>query len=62
MTRLLRFPEVVKLTGLSRSTIDRQVAAGKFPRPVYPTQCTTAWRSDELDAWIEALPREAQAA
>ena len=58
---LLRLPDVEKATGLSRMTIEREVKAGRFPRPVYPTQATRAWRSDEIAAWIDALPREPNA-
>lgn len=60
--RLYRLPDVIERTGLSRMTIEREIAAGRFPKPVYPTQATKAWRSDELQAWIESLPREGLAA
>jgi predicted DNA-binding transcriptional regulator AlpA len=58
---LLRLDDVLKATGLSRMTIEREMAAGRFPRAVYPTQATRAWRSDEIAAWIDALPREPNA-
>lgn len=57
MTRLLRLPEVLSLTGLSRATLERLILAGDFPMPVRPTPCTRAWRSDEVAAWIDARPR-----
>lgn len=50
--RLLRQPEVLAVVGLSRMTIEREIAAGRFPRPIYPTPATKAWRSDEIEAWI----------
>jgi predicted DNA-binding transcriptional regulator AlpA len=57
VTHLHRIKHVVEVTGLSRKTIQREIAADRFPRPVHPTAMTTAWRSDELQAWLDALPR-----
>ena len=34
MDRILRIPEVVEITGLSRTTIWRRVKSGDFPAPV----------------------------
>jgi prophage regulatory protein len=65
MIRLHRLPDVVDRVGMCRMTIEREMDAGRFPRPVYPTQRVRAWRSDEIDAWIEALarvPQDGQAA
>jgi prophage regulatory protein len=63
--RLLRQPELIAVVGLSRMTIEREIAAGRFPRPIYPTPATKAWRSDEVDAWIASRTQardESQAA
>lgn len=63
--RLLRQPEVLSRVSLSRMTIEREIAAGRFPRPIYPTLATKAWRSDEIDAWIASRTQardESQAA
>ncbi|OYZ15602.1 MAG: hypothetical protein B7Y35_05920 [Sphingomonadales bacterium 28-64-96] len=57
---LLRLPDVIAATGLSRMTIEREMEAGRFPVPVRPTTTTRAWRSDEIAAWIDALPRADQ--
>jgi prophage regulatory protein len=59
MTRLLRLPDVKTLTGLSRDTIERMMAVGEFPQAVRPTPMTRAWRSDELQSWIDGLQRVA---
>ena len=53
--KLLRLKEVIAVTGLSRSTINRKVEAGQFPRPVSLGPRAVAWRSDELDSWIADL-------
>lgn len=56
MTRMLRLPEVVKMTGLSQTTLWRRERAGQFPRRRRLGMNIVAWRSDEILAWIEALP------
>jgi prophage regulatory protein len=55
--RLIRLPEVTRLTSLGRSAIYARVAAGTFPQPVAISSRCTVWRSDEVDAWVAALPR-----
>ena len=36
----------------SRSTLWRQVKAGKFPAPVKLSGGITAWRKSDLDNWV----------
>lgn len=55
-SQLIRMPEVRRLTGLSRSTINRMVNRGEFPAPVEDGQRAVAWRKREVLAWIEARP------
>jgi prophage regulatory protein len=55
---LLRLPEVRRLTGLSRSSIYRLEAISGFPARVRLSERATAWRADEVLAWVEARPRE----
>lgn len=49
MTRLLRLPEVLTRTGLSRSTLYADLS---FPKSVKVGQRAVAWAEDEIDAWI----------
>lgn len=56
MTRMLRLPEVVKMTGFSQTTLWRRERDGQFPRRRRLGMNIVAWRSDEIEAWIEALP------
>lgn len=50
---LISVTQVKRLTSLSRSTIDRSVKAGRFPRPVPLTGARrVAWRQSEVLAWI----------
>jgi prophage regulatory protein len=53
--RLLRRPEVEARTGLARSTLYEYVARGEFPQPVSIGPRIVAWRSSDIDAWIETL-------
>jgi len=56
---LIRFPEVERITGLSRPTIYRRIAAGTFPKQVKlsdsPARSAAAGFSlAEVTAWVEA--------
>ena len=50
--RILRFPEVVARTGLSRSTIYRLRRAGRFPQPVVLGARAVGWLESVIDEWI----------
>ena len=52
---LLRVRDVCARAGLSRSTVYARLAAGRFPKPIYPAPGAPRWRSDEIAAWIETL-------
>ena len=50
--RLLRIHEVSKLTGLSRSSIYKQIELKNFPKGVKITGRSIAWPSEEIDLWV----------
>ncbi|MGH8077742.1 MAG: helix-turn-helix transcriptional regulator [Lysobacter sp.] len=52
--RLIRLPEVIARTGISRSTIYQRAKDGTFPKPVPLGNSLSAWVADEVDAWIDA--------
>jgi prophage regulatory protein len=54
MTIQLRIHEVEAAIKLSRAMIYRQISAGCFPAPIKIGR-SSRWRSDDVDAWIEAL-------
>jgi prophage regulatory protein len=56
LTRLLRLPEVKRLTGLGSDSIYRGGREGWFPKPRKISERATAWREDEVRAWIESRP------
>jgi prophage regulatory protein len=52
---LWRRPAVRAYTGVSDTTLDRLIAASKFPRPVpLGSGRAVAWVSTEVVAWVEA--------
>ncbi len=55
--RIIRRPEVSRLTGLSFSTIDRHEHAGTFPTRVRLGQCSIGWYAHEVDAWLRHRER-----
>ena len=54
--RMLRLPDVCEVTGLSPTTVWRREKDGQFPRRRRLGVNLVAWRSDQIAAWIDALP------
>jgi prophage regulatory protein len=55
--RILRAPEVERLTGLTKSSRLRLQRAGKFPQPVRLSQSAIGFYADEVEQWIATRPR-----
>ena len=58
--RILRLPEVKKLTGLSSTTIWRRSSKGAFPERVRlgePRSRAVGWFEDEIHEWMDGLAR-----
>lgn len=53
---ILRMPSVLKLTGLSRTTIWRMAKTGTFPAPVRLSKRAVGWRSTDVEAWVRSRP------
>ena len=56
-TKMLRAPEVMARTGLSRTTIWRKVRAGTFPPPIELGVNSVGWPAAEIAAWLESRNR-----
>ena len=59
MDRILRTPEVVRLTGLSKTTIWRRVRSGDFPKPLKLGSLGTrsiGWREGDVKSWLDNRP------
>jgi prophage regulatory protein len=50
--RLLRLPEVQRLTGLRRSAIYEQMQKGAFPKSVKASPRAATWSEVAVQAWI----------
>jgi prophage regulatory protein len=55
----LRIEKVLAITGLSAPTIYREIAQGRFPRPIKITAGARAWKLSEVMEWIETRERDA---
>jgi len=51
--RLLRRPEVEKLTGLSRSTLYLRISRNTFPKPVPLGGRIVGWLESDIFKWID---------
>lgn len=56
---LLRRPEVQRRTGLSVSSLYRQIHAGEFPPPVKIGIRSVAWPESAVMEWIASRTRQA---
>ena len=62
MKRILLWPKVRELTGLSRTTVWREVRAKRFPAPVALSSNRIGWNSASIAEWIAARqPKNAEA-
>lgn len=59
MHRHLRLPDVMKMTGLARSTIYAQIAAGSFPAPVRLGARAVGWPEQSIIEWLNSRPSAA---
>ncbi|MGC0155592.1 helix-turn-helix transcriptional regulator [Chromobacterium vaccinii] len=50
---MLRLPDVMKVTGLSRSSLYALIKQGQFPRQIQLGPRTVAWLSSDVDSWLE---------
>ena len=52
----LRLAEVLRVTGLGRSTVYRLMAENGFPPPCRLGRRAVGWRSDDIARWSAARP------
>ena len=57
--KMLRTPEVLEITGLSRVTLWRKERAGTFPQRLRLSDNAVGWDSEEISSWLKSLPRGA---
>jgi predicted DNA-binding transcriptional regulator AlpA len=51
-SRILRMRDVVRLTGVHRSTIHRWIQAGRFPVKDAPRHRPTGWLDTTYERWV----------
>ena len=59
MERMMRIPEVVQVTGLSKTTIWRRIKSGDFPPPVRLGNMETrsvGWPESKVEGWLSSRP------
>lgn len=49
--QVLKLPEVVKLTGMPKSSIYSLIAQGAFPKPIPLHGRAVGWLEGDLEAW-----------
>ena len=50
--RMLRLPDVIEKTALSRSQIYRLIALGSFPSQIQLGERASGWIEDEVERWL----------
>lgn len=52
MTRFLRLPSILEITGLNRATIYEMIDRGDFPRPCKIGARAIAWPESDIEDWV----------
>jgi len=55
ITPLMNRQDVEAVTGLSRATIYREIAKGRFPKQVRIAPGRVAWRRTDIEEWLQCL-------
>lgn len=56
--KIIRLPEVVRMTGLARSTVYKYMAEQRFPKQIKLGARAAGWLLTEIEEWIEARVAE----
>ena len=60
-TEIIRIKDIIKITGLSRTSIWRYIRKGSFPEPVAlggPGSRAVGWHASEVREWLDSRPRK----
>ena len=52
--KIMRLPEVIHMTGLSRSTIYLRMAKGSFPLTSSLGERAVGWLLSDIEEWLDA--------
>ena len=53
--KIYRLPDVMSMTGLSRSSIYLRVSTNEFPKPIKIGRRAVGWTEDSIIAWQAKL-------
>ena len=53
--KIYRLPEVMTITGLSRSSIYLRMSTNEFPQPIKIGRRTVGWTEDSIIAWQSTI-------
>ena len=53
MSNFLRITEVMKMTGLAKSTVWLWVKEGKLPKPIKLSPRITVWEEEKIEQWMK---------
>lgn len=62
MHKIIRLPEVMKTTGLARSTIYQKMAENSFPKPISLGVKSVGWLDTDIQNWIQQRIAQSSAA
>ncbi|MFZ1567595.1 MAG: AlpA family phage regulatory protein [Thiolinea sp.] len=57
--RAVKLPELIQLTGKSKTSIYREIKAGRFPAGVSIGIRARAWSLNAVNSWLEQCKQEA---
>ena len=55
LKQIYRFPDVMKLTGLSRSSIYLAISKNEFPKPFKIGRRAVGWSKEAIEEWMQKL-------
>lgn len=58
--KVLRLPQVEKITGLARSTVYRLIEQGRFPKQIHLSTRAVGWLESDVHAWIKERTEHSQ--
>jgi prophage regulatory protein len=61
LQKILRRPELERVTGLPRSTIYEKISRGEFPKPIPLSGRSVGWLEGEVLDWQRARVAEREA-
>jgi len=60
MQRIMRLPEVIKSTGLARSTIYKKISENDFPAQISLGAQSVGWVETDIQDWIQGKISQSQ--